>query len=362
MKKQIINLWFLVSVALAVSCNPDPDADVADVNLSLDFFRADSLMFAASEVMVKGSEKDYMKVYETFFRPEKEFFYQWIGLDEMFAGRALTEAQADSLIAQNIGPLLADPNIHHLLDTVQQVFPYDYPFVEKITPPLKRLVKYIPDVEIPVFRTHVNGYIPEGDLRSADQMIFLGKYFSFGLHYFLGPDLKYYPVNIPKYQKIRFSPEYLDVMMVREIAEGMVSTVDLSNQPTLLDQIIREGIKQYFIHQLLPHTPDSMLLLYSARQMEWANYYEARIYKELSDDLYSIDFLVHRDFLTDKPYTTTLSLESAPRLGEFLGWKIVSSYMEKNKAETLADLIERKDYESIFKAARYKPLSFEPVD
>lgn len=359
LKKHLISLGVLFSLLFFISCDRDPDADVADINLSLDFFRTDSLMLAASEALVKGGEKDYMKVYASFLLPEKDFFYQWIGIDEMLQGRQISSAMADTLIAQNICPLLADPHIYHLLDTVRQVFPYDYAFSPKISPPLKRLIKYIPEVEIPAFRTHVNGYISEGDLRTADQMVFLGKYFSFGLHYFLGPDLKYYPVNIPKYQKKRFSSEYLDVMMVHEIAEGMVEPVDLSTQPTLLDQMIREGIKQYFIHQLLPHTPDSLLLFYSSEQMKWANYYEARIYKELSANMYSTDFLVQRDFLTDKPYTTTLSLESAPRLGEFLGWKIVDSYMTKNPQETLSDLIERKDYDAIFKGARYKPLTFE---
>ncbi|MEZ4774131.1 MAG: hypothetical protein R3D00_13185 [Bacteroidia bacterium] len=359
LKKPLITLGLLFSLVFFISCESDPNADIADVELPLDFFRTDSLMLAASDALVNGGEKDYMKVYTSFLLPEKEFFYQWIGIDEMLRGKPISSEMADTLIAQNIGPLLADPNIYHLLDTVRQVFPYDYDFFKKISPPLKRLVKYIPEVEIPAFRTHVNGYIPEGDLRTADQMVFLGKYFSFGLHYFLGPNLKYYPVNIPKYQKKRFSSEYLDVMMIHEIAEGMVDPVDLSGQPTLLDQMIREGIKQYFIHQLLPHTPDSLLLLYSEAQMKWANYYEARIYKELSASMYSTDFMVQRDFLTDKPYTTTLSLESAPRLGEFLGWKIVDAYMSKNPQETLGDLIERKDYDAIFKASRYKPLSFE---
>ncbi|MEZ4828845.1 MAG: hypothetical protein R3C61_21540 [Bacteroidia bacterium] len=359
LNKSLINCCLLFFVWALFSCNNDPDADVKDISLSLDFVRTDSLMFAASDAIVNGGETDFQKVYETYLRPEKAFFYQWTGIEEMLRGRKISAEMSDTLIARNLGPLLADPHFFHLLDTVREVFPYDYPFEKEILPPLKRLIKYVPDVEIPAFRTHVNGYMPEGDLRSADQMVFLGNYFSFGLHYFLGPELKYYPPNIPQFQKKRFSPEYLNVMMVHEIAEGTVPPVDLTNQPTLLDQMIRLGIKQYFIHQLLPHTPDSLLLLYSSEQMRWADYYEARIYKELSESFYSIDFLVQRDFLTDKPYTTSLALESAPRLGEYLGWKIVSSYMEKKPGETLSDLIERKDYEAIFKAARYKPLSYE---
>ena len=143
--------------------------------------------------------------------------------------------------------------------------------------------------------------------------------------------------------------------MVAEIAEGMVAPIDLTRQPTLLDKMIRAGIKQYFMQQLLPHTPDSLRLSYSARQMEWANLYEARIYKELIPHLYKIDFNLHRDFMAEKPYTTQLSLDSAPRVGEFAGWKMVAAYMRLHPEENLESLTERQDYETIFKESRYKP-------
>lgn len=354
-----LNLIWICLLMGMVSCDNDPDADIKDIQLAIEFVRTDSMMYEASKFLQNNSEADYHQVYQEYLASEREFFSLWIGLDEMYGAGSLSVRQADSLLAENLGPLLADPNFNHLLDTIQQVFPRTTEIKNRISPPLKRLVKYIPAVEIPAFRTHANGYFPQADIRSVDQVLFLGKYFSFGLHYYLGPDLKYYPVNIPQYQRERFDKKYLDVMMVKEIAEGMVEPIDMNQQSTFLDQMIREGIKQYFVHQLLPHTPDSTLFFYSSSQMEWANYYEARIYKELMDDIYSTDFLSYRDYLTDKPYTTDLSLESAPRLGEYLGWKIVSSYMEKNPNETLEDLIAQKDYRSIFKQARYKPLSYD---
>ena len=250
-----------------------------------------------------------------------------------------------------------------LLDTVRQVFPYDYPFAERITPPLKRLKKHIPDVQIPSFKTHLNGYIPQADMRMVDQIAFFpgrgeeAGFFSFGLHYFLGPNLAFYPPQIPQFQRERFSEKYLEVLMAESIATGLLPELTPSQQPTLMDQMVRAGIKQYIMQELLPNTPDSLRLKYTESQMYFADFYEARIYKELMKDFFSTDFIAHRDYLTDKPYTTSLSQESAPRLGEYLGWKIVVNYMERNDEVTLAELIEMDDYEKIFRESRYKPVA-----
>ena len=57
------------------------------------------------------------------------------------------------------------------------------------------------------------------DLRNTDQVLALKGYYSLGLHYFLGGDYPYYPQNIYNYQRRRFSSEYLEVALFKQIAD-----------------------------------------------------------------------------------------------------------------------------------------------
>lgn len=340
-----------------IACNRDPNGDIKNIELSLDFERVDSLMYECSRSLSTQSEIDILEAYKTHLEPEKTFFYEYLGLNRYRSSPGLegNDSQLDTLLANELEPFLHDPNVFQLLDTIQSTFPSGFPFKEEILPPLKRIKKYFPDSQFPAFRTHVNNYASGGDYSTVDQFVSIPGYISFGLHYFLGAEWPYYPANIPKYMRKRFSPEYAPVLLVRNVAEEFVIPLSIKRQPHLLERMIHSGIKQYFIHQMLPNTADSLLFLYSKEQMEWAELFEQEIYEELSAKFYNTDVLVQRDYLSEKPYTTSLSLESAPRLGEYAGYKIVAAYMRRNPKITLAELCEMDDFQTIFRESRYKP-------
>lgn len=356
---------FLFCLLLAVglvACEEEiPDSDVADVELEIEIVRADSLMWECARALQENDSLDPFEAYLTYLKPEREFFYQLLGIDQllrrnpMFQGRKMEEEDIDSLLAYELVPKLAYEDMYGLLDTIRTVFPYGNSLASLIAPPLKRMSLAFTDLEFPAFRTHVTGYVPDGDWRTADQVVPMPKYVSFGLHYFLGKNFRFYPPNIAKFQRRRCNPEYIPVQLMAEVAEGMLSQPDPKVQPRLIDKMVRSGIKQAFLKEMLPYTADSVRLLYTTAQMDWVDVYEDRIYKELISHLYKTDFILHRDYLSDKPYTTQLSMESAPRIGEYCGWKIVEAYREKHPQVGIEELMATEDYESIFKAARYKP-------
>jgi len=339
---------------LGQGCGP-AEEQVPDVPLTLEVLRADSLMREASQMLVGAEQPDYRAAFQAHLAPERAFFAELIGLDQVARQQGLTPAQADSLLVSELGRVLADRNMLHLLDTIRLTFPYDYDFAARLTPPLKRLLYHFPDLTLPQFCTHVSGYVPAQEMRQVDQTLPTPNYFSLGLHYFMGPDFQYYAPTLPGFIKQRFDPAYLEVMTLWEIAEGIVAPTPPGQETMLLDEIVRVGIKQHFLRRMLPRTPDSMRLRYTSAQMEWANFYEERIYKELMDQLFQSDFQAKREYLSDKPYTTSLSPESAPRLGEYLGWKIVESYVARHEEVSLAALCAMTDYQEIFREAKYRP-------
>lgn len=349
---------FLLACAMLFmsSCDTDPNGDVANIDLDIDFVRVDSLMYAAAREIHKQPDENYLKLYQGHLQVESPFFWQQIGARGEYKPTDNISYQ-DSLIALNLGELLKDSLMYSLLDTIQQVYPSSQQIKAKILPPLKRLKREFPDIEFPAFRTHANGFASYADVNTIDQVSSFPGYISLGLHYFLGDNYRYYPGNLPQYIKARMKPEYMEVMLISEIAEEFVRPLDSRKAPRLIDDVVRTGIKLYFIEQLLPSTPDSLILYYSQDQLAWANAYEKYIFKDMTEGqkLYSSDFNMMRDYLSEKPYTTHMSLESPPRLGWYFGLNVLRAFMDRHSEISLAELTEMDDYDYIFRESRYKP-------
>lgn len=339
-----------------LGCGRQARTEVPDIDIELDVQLTHEQMISAIRAL-QDSGWTMQRAYQTYLSQNRDFYLELLGVMPNQINQTPSPTLLDSIIIQNLEPLLSDSNMYFLADTLSEILPSDFDLAGIIAPPLKRLVAAFgkDQILLPAFRTHINGYIPDGDIYAIDQLQILPDYFSFGMHFFLGQSFPYYPVNVPAYVRKRYQLPYLPVLMTHEIAEGMVPQVDPAQQPTLLDKMIREGIKLYMIDQLLPDTQDSLKIFYSPAQWEWATYYEANIYKELIPHLYNTDFNVHRDFLQEKPFTSHLGESSAPRLGQFIGWQIVAKYMEKQSGMSLAALSESTSYEEIFKASGYKP-------
>ena len=341
------------------ACESNPDADVEGIDVSIDFYRTDSLLWSAARAIQQfppDQLTDYQAtaaVIQEHLQPERDYFFEFIS-DGRYSPDTPTSIQ-DSIISLHFMSFLQDSNTYFLLDTIQQAIPYQYPIADRLLYPLKRFVKYFPDIEIPAFRTHVSGYSPDGHPASLDQTDYSRKFASLGLHYFLGENTRFYSPNIPQFVRRKFDMNFLEVVLAHDLAEGVIRRLDPGRENRLLDQMIYDGVKLYTVKKLLPHTPDSMLLNYSSGQMLWAELYEVKIYNELMPNLYNTDLKMINDYTGQKPYTTHLTIESAPRIGQYAGWKIVDAYMRKNKDIELAKLCQQYSPEEILRDAKYKP-------
>jgi uncharacterized protein YjaZ len=60
-------------------------------------------------------------------------------------------------------------------------------------------------------------------------------------------------------------------------------------------------------------------------------------------------------FLADGPCTMEFSKDSPPRLGEWIGFQIIRSYMKKNPDVTLEMMMQETDAQKILTLSGYKP-------
>ncbi|WP_299130195.1 gliding motility lipoprotein GldB [uncultured Winogradskyella sp.] len=171
---------------------------------------------------------------------------------------------------------------------------------------------------------------------------------------FLGADHQFYQ-NISKY----LSANLREGQIITSVAEDYAKRYIFQNKrKTFLDEMIYFGKILYFKDLMIPKVSDAEKMGYTEDQLNWAIANESAIWsyfieKEL---LYSTDNKLHSRFIADAPYSKfylQLDNESPGRLGQYIGWQIVSAYAESTDEDPLSIL--QKDSEELFRKSKFKP-------
>lgn len=171
---------------------------------------------------------------------------------------------------------------------------------------------------------------------------------------YLGDNHRFYQ-GIPGYIRKQLSADYL----LPDIALAFAKTkVPPPTGHSFLDEMVYYGKLRYLMAVLLADAPQNFLLHYSTDEWNWAKENEAYIWmyfieKEL---LYSTDPTLSRRFIADAPFSKfylEIDAESPGRIGQYIGWRIVDSYM-KNNSVSLKRLLQT-DAQQLFEQSKFKP-------
>ena len=112
----------------------------------------------------------------------------------------------------------------------------------------------------------------------------------------------------------------------------------------LAEHIIQAGKILYILNAAFPKVEEAYVLRYNSKQYEWAINNENSVWNYLVGQqlLFKTDIRIRTNFLNEGPTTVGLSDDSPDRIGQFLGYRIVKGYMNKNKTLPLLELIETK--------------------
>ncbi len=177
-----------------------------------------------------------------------------------------------------------------------------------------------------------------------------------GLDKYLGRDNKIYSeLSFPRYLSYNFEPNRIPSDAMRGWATGEFSFADSVNN--LISHMVYEGTIIYLTAQMLPEVSDSVIIGFSPQQMEWCKKNEKSMWTSLMERklLFSTDQLLINRLVNEAPFSNEFSPESPGRAAVWIGYRIVSSYMKNNSDTDLAKLMSRRDYEEIFRLAKYRP-------
>jgi len=228
-----------------------------------------------------------------------------------------------------------------------------YPNLDEVKNNLDNLFKhvkyYYPKFKEPTVITLNSNVSFEQKVVYNDDLLFIS------LDVFLGSDNKIYE-TYPEYLKQNFTKKQLTVSVAKELIKSIIFK---STDRTFISKIIQEGKKMYALDAFLPNFDDANKISYTTNKIKWAEANEYMIWsyfveKEL---LYSTGNELSKRFIDEAPFSKfylDIDNESPGRIGVWLGWQIVKSYMKHNNELTLTDLLAT-DNQLIFKKSKYKP-------
>jgi hypothetical protein len=221
---------------------------------------------------------------------------------------------------------------------------------EDLTDAFRHCRYYFPGTPVPRFYSYISGGDYDYPVRIADSVMIIA------LDSYLGADFRpYLSDGIPQYKALRMVPGQIVPDCMRSMIEAMVPP-DMQSM-TFLDQVVEAGKRLYLLDAFLPETAGDIKMKYTKDQYTWATENESHIWSAIVENqvLYTSDGQTLRAFLADGPFSAAFGKDSPPRLGQWIGWRIVKAYMDSNPDVTLKQLVAEKDAQSILSRSGYKP-------
>ena len=123
------------------------------------------------------------------------------------------------------------------------------------------------------------------------------------------------------------------------------------------NEMIRNGKILYIQDALQPSTSDSIKIAYPQKKLDWCYDNEANIWAYFIKNnlLYSSNFKITNKFLREGPFTSGFSDKSPARIGSWIGWQIIRSFMENNPDISIQKMLDISDSQKILSKSKYKP-------
>ena len=176
-----------------------------------------------------------------------------------------------------------------------------------------------------------------------------------GLENFLGKDSKFYQyLGNPAYLRFQKQKRFISSNVMEVWFNEYFQRYLLGRD--FLSQMIYKGKMMYFLDQLLPELEMTDKFRFTQEQMSWVEENEASIWQYFvqEDLLFSNKESEFRSYVNYAPFAKGMPKEAPGRVAYFIGYRIVSNYMQNNKIN-MEQLMYLTDSNEFLKNSKYKP-------
>lgn len=323
------NFLFILVAVLLVSCNSGNDKKKDfSTETTLKIHRFENLIFGTPLADLQQTLVDNQYNYRFLFNTDV----------------------ADPVYFEEIKHFASDTVMQQVYNVVTATYP-DLSWLEQeLAAAMGRADELLPNTRPKNFYT-----LMTGTFAYYDRVICTDSFMAINIDQYAVKNMKYFNgyFGMPMYIVNLLDSVYLPVDCMASYA---ISKIPQSyTEQSMLDLMILNGKILYFLDKVFPDVADSIKIRYTSEQMEWAEENESNVwgYFIQKNLLYEKDYAKIRPFVNEAPNTTVFE-NSAPRMTDFIGWKIVRRYMN-NKSVSMEELFKNTDSQQILTDSGYKP-------
>lgn len=317
MKSSVVYLLFLF---FFLSCNTKNKAEkaVEAISVDLEVVRFDKIFF-------ETSPEDLSKIKQEF-----PFFFPPGNDDAVWLEK------------------MQNPLWRELYTEVQSKFSDFDSYKAELEDVFKHVKYYFPKAQMPKVYTVISEMDYNNKVIYADSLLIIS------LEMYLGKEHKFY--QFPNYIKQNFEPKQLMPDVVESFAKRQILP---TTQKNFLAAMIYSGKELYLKDMFLSaEYSDADKIGYTPEQLLWCQENESYMWRYFIENqlLYDDDPKLIPRFVSPAPFSKfylEIDNESPGRVGAWMGWQIVRSYMKNNEV-SLSQLM-RIGAKEIFEKSNYKP-------
>lgn len=325
--KNSLFIGLLALSTVLVSCGSDPlDVDVSATKLEIDYLNMDSLLYKTPDSKRSTALDQLDPQYSTIIDYQNFYCFK-VGMNPEIS------------LNQDLSEFYKNTYLHRLEKSIEQKFPNPKGNHEKIIEGFKHIKHHLPKAKMPKAIVYTNSYFSASAFCTEDMI-------AMGMERYLGSKtdvIKELPnAQFPQYIKEAMEPQYLE----RDAVCAWIFThlIEEKEDAYTIEAIVNWGKILYLTEAAYPDMADETILRYNQKDYNWALKNERAFWDYLIQQklLYSKDSQVKQNLLHEAPFTAGIqnAQNSPDRLGQFLGWRIIHSYMKQYDI-TLQELINK---------------------
>lgn len=251
----------------------------------------------------------------------------------------------DTAFVSHLYYLSSHPETRKLYDQTQNTFGELEDLQKQFKEAFKNIKADYPEFKEPKIVTTFSGL--ENDLFVSDTLIIIA------LESFLGPKALYRP-DQPNYILKRYSKEYIVPTVIRYLSNSY-NKLDPKDQSFLADMLFF-GKSLEFTKEMLPNTPDSLIIGYSALELTETWSAQDLVWAHVVDKnlLYNPNPHLKEKYFGERPAVAEIGPKCPGRIGQWLGWRIIQRYRTENPKVTFQELMANANPAEILRESKYR--------